>query len=451
MNLANTLPEKMPGVALNAEPPSKKELKGARIKMGVIGVLSSGDESAFGAFHTLIVRGLGGGDMALGIIGSATQSAIQLFAWIGAYILRLVHANRKGMVWALTIGAAVQAAIVILLVLGARTSSILALWLYGYITLITVMTILTGAQQTITASWIGDLVPVARRGWFVSGMAITSNIGLILFQLFFARISTYAEGLQGYAALMGLVCLNTLVAIVLCYRIPDRPSLAVKFMSRKPEEHVNYRYKPMWLMIWFESAWRSGRVAMSVFTTAYLLDHFGMKMSKIILLGMVINVVNIFMLYIVGRISDKVGTRRPLAVISAIAGSSMLLWVASAWWGLWPIFAYMVINGIAGSTHWMLVTNLSLEVYPAKGRPNFLSFSKTVLGVWMLGVGILAGYIMSLIRGWGITLWGADFTHYHIFFLACTILTLGCLVPLWFLGRMKMPDPEPLLFEIPIP
>lgn len=442
MEPSNTLPRKAPGVALGAEPPPKKELNRSRIKMGVIGVLCAGDESAFGAFHTLIVRALGGGDVALGVIGSVTQSVSQLFAWIGAYILRLVRSNRNGLVWALGIGAAVQAAIIVLLVMGARTSSTFTLWLYGYIALITVMTILTGAQQTIIASWIGDLVPVSRRGWYVSGMAITSNIGLILFQLFFARISTYATGLLGYAALMGLVCVNTLVAIFLCYTIPDRPSLAVKFMSRKPEEHVNYRYGPLWLMIWFESAWRTGRVAMSAFTTAYLLDYFGMKMSNIILLGMVINVVNVFMLHVVGRISDKVGTRRPLAIISAIAGSSMLLWVSSAWWGIWPIFAYMVINGIAGSTHWMLVTNLSLEVYPAKGRPNFLSFSKTVLGVWMLGVGILAGYIMSMIRGWGITLWGAEFNHYHIFFLVCTILTLGCLLPLWFLGRMKMPDPE---------
>lgn len=442
MDTTDSPAQNAPGASLNTIPPSKKELNGSRIRMGVIGVLSAGDESAFGAFHTLIVRGLGGGDVALGVIGAVVQSVSQLFAWIGAYILRLCHSNRKGMVWALWLGAIVQAAIVILLVLGARSSADVRFWLYGYISLITTMTILTGAQQTIGASWVGDLVPVNRRGWFVSGMAITSNIGLILFQLFFARIATYATGLLGYAALMGLVCLNTLIAIVLCYWISDRPSLAVKFMSRKPEEHVNYRYAPLWLMIWFECAWRSGRVALSSFVTAYLLDYFGMTMSRIILLTMVINVVNIFMLHIVGRIADKVGTRRPLTVISALAGSSMLLWVSSAWWGIWPIFVYMVLNGIAGSTHWMLVTNLSLEVYPAKGRPNFLSFSKTLLGFWMLGVGILAGYVMSLIRGWQMTLWGAEFNHYHIFFLGCTVLTLGCLVPLWFLGRMKMPDPE---------
>ena len=53
-----------------------------------------------------------------------------------------------------------------------------------------------------------------------------------------------------------------------------------------------------------------------------------------------------------------------------------------------------------------------------------------------------AGYAMSGIRGWSIVLWGSEFNHYHIFFLGCTALTLTCLVPLWLLGRMKLPDPD---------
>jgi MFS family permease len=422
--------------------PSKKVLNGSRIRLGVIGVLCNGDEAAFSPFHTVIIRALGGGDVILGLIGSIMQSVPQLFAWLAAVVLRVFKFNRKAMVWALGAGALIQAAIVVLLVIAGKLSASTSPWLYAYIGLITFMLVLTGAQQTIIASWIGDLVPTKKRGWFVSGMAITSNIGLILFQLFFAHVATYAEGMMGYAALMGLVCLNTLVAIALCYGIPDRPSMAVKFVSKEPSEHVNYRFSPMWLLIWFECAWRVGRVALSAFSTAYLLDHFGMKMSSIILLGMIINVVNIFMLYIVGRISDRTGNRAPLALISFIAGTSMLLWVSTAWWGIWPIFVYMVINGIAGSTHWMLVTNLSLEVYPVKGRPNFLSFSKTFVGLFLMATGTFAGYVMSLIRGWEVTLWGAEFTHYHVFFLGCTLVTLTCLLPLWFLGKMKMPDPD---------
>lgn len=425
-----------------SSPPSRKVLNWARLKLGLIGILCSGDEAAFAPFHTVIVRSLGGADAHLGFIGAAMQSVAQLFSWIGAIVLRLQRFNRQAMVVALVAGAAVQGAIVVLLVMASSHSAWATFCLYGYIALVTGMCIMTGVQQTIIASWIGDLVPTHQRGWFVSGMAIVSNIGLILLQIFFARLASLTDGLAGYAGIMGLICLNTLVAIFFCYSIPNRPSLALKFVAHEAKDHVNYRYGPMWLLIWFECSWRIGRVAMASFTTAYLLDYFGLKLSKIILIGMIINVVNIFMLYVVGRISDRTGTRRPLAVISCICAASMSLWVFSAWWGLWPVIAFQVVNGLAGSTHWMLLTNLSLEVYPARGRPNFLAFSRTLVGLLLMVGATLAGYLLAGMRGWSMTLWGAEINHYHVFFLGCTVFTLGCLVPLWFLGKMKMPDPE---------
>lgn len=134
----------------STEPP-KKVLNSARIRLGVIGVLSNGDEAAFSPFHTVIIRALGGGDVALGIVGSIMQSVAQLFAWVGAVVLRLFKYNRKGMVWALGAGAVVQAAIVVLLVVAGKLSASTSPWLYGYIGLITFMLILTGAQQTIIA------------------------------------------------------------------------------------------------------------------------------------------------------------------------------------------------------------------------------------------------------------------------------------------------------------
>jgi MFS family permease len=423
-------------------PPTTKVLNKARLRFGFVNILSSGDESAFTPFHTVIVRALGGSDVQLGFIGAVMQSVGQMFAWIGAIVLRLAHFNRQALVAVLIVGAITQAAIVVLLVLAAKNSEWASACLYGYLALVSVMCALSGAQMTIITSWVGDLVPVRQRGWFVSGMAIISNIGLILLQMFFAHLAIRTEGILGYSALMGLLCVTTVAAIFLCYSIPNRRSLALKFVSRQPEEHVNYRYRPMWLLIWFECAWRIGRVAMGAFTTAYLLDYFGLKLDRIILIYMLVNVMNIFMLYVVGRVSDRVGNRHPLAIITCICAASMLLWVGSAWWGLWPVIAYQIINGMAGSTHWMLLTNLSLQVYPAKGRANFLSFSRTVVGVMLMAGATFAGYLMSLMRGWSITLWGADFNYYHVFFLGCTIFTFGCLIPLWFLGKMTMPAPE---------
>lgn len=424
----------------NPSVPPKKVLNRARLNFGLVNILSSGDEGAFSPFHTVIVRALGGGDTHLGFIGGAMSSLPGMFAWLGAIILRLFGYNRRALMWTMFAGCAIQCGIVVLLVLAARQFEWAAYLLYGYLGLITLTCILGGAGGTITMSWIGDLVPVTQRGWFVSGMSILSNLGLIAFQFLFAQLSTRAEGFMAYAALLGLCCATTFVAVLLCLTIPDRRTQAVKFVSSDPSERLNYKYRPLWLLVWFESTWRIGRISLGAFTTAYLLDYFGLKLDKIILIYMLVNVVNIFMLYAVGRISDKIGNRYPLAVISCVCAASMLLWVTSAWWGIWAVIAYQVINGMAGSTHWMLLTNLSLQVYPPKGRANFLSFSRGFVGVMGLAGSTAAGYFLASMRGWSFHLWGAEINHYHLFFLGCTALTFTCLVPLWFLGKMEMPD-----------
>jgi hypothetical protein len=152
--------------------PSKKVLNRARINLGFVNILSSGDEGAFAPFHTVIVRALGGGDAHLGFIGGVMSSLSGMFAWLGAIILRMVGYNRRALMGTMFVGNVLQCGIVVLLVLAAKQFEWATYLLYGYLGVITLTCILAGAGSTITMSWIGDLVPVRQRGWFVSGMSI---------------------------------------------------------------------------------------------------------------------------------------------------------------------------------------------------------------------------------------------------------------------------------------
>jgi MFS family permease len=418
--------------------PKTPEQKKNRVKFGIASLLYNGDEQAFSPLHTAVIRSLGGSDVHLGFMGAMIQSMGQLFSWIGTLILKATKMHRKALIWALFIASILQGFIIATLLVGHTNPGLSNFLLFAYITLVAGMGMLTGSQQNIAVSWIGDLVPTRQRGWFVSGMAIISNIGLVLLQLLFARLAKDA-GLPGYALIMGIVMMNTLVACFLVATITDMPANAVNFISKRKGARINYAFKPLWGLIWFECAWRSGRVALVAFSTAYLLDHFGMRMDRIIMIHMIVNLVNIVMLFLMGHLSDRIGIFRPLAVITTVCAASMLLWVSSAWWGILPIIAYQVINGAAGSTHWMLVNNLSLELYPSKGRPNYLSFNRIVTGLFIIFISTFAGWVLSQLRGWEIELWGSAFTHYHIFFLGCTIATLTSLLPL-FLLRLAKPS-----------
>ncbi len=126
-----------------------------------------------------------------------------------------------------------------------------------------------------------------------------------------------------------------------------------------------------------------------------------MRMDRIILIHMIVNLVNVLMLFLMGRLSDRIGIFRPLAVITTVCAASMLLWVSSARWGIFPIILYQVINGAAGSTHRMLMNNLCLELYPSKGRSNFLSFSRILTGAYAIFNSIFAGWVLFAAAGLG--------------------------------------------------
>ncbi|MEI3003185.1 MAG: MFS transporter [Victivallales bacterium] len=80
---------------------------------------------------------------------------------------------------------------------------------------------------------------------------------------------------------------------------------------------------------WFYLTWAGGRTALMTFSTAYMLD-LGFSMTKITLIIGLQVAINLGMLLIMGRITDRFGARLPLILISGGIAVSMLLWVASA-------------------------------------------------------------------------------------------------------------------------
>ncbi len=407
-----------------------------RIKFGAATILYSKGAMAFSPLHTVIIRALGGNDVHLGIMGGMLLSLGNVLSWVGTLILKKSKTHRKGMVVALILSTIIQALVVATLLYGAQDTYYSGIVLIVYLVLVGLMAVSLGAEENIQTSWIGDLVAHPRRGWFVSGVAILSNIGLVILQLVFAQL-TSGPGLFGFALSAVFLVVNTLLAILVVWTITDRPSQAINFIVEDESKPMNYHYRPMWGLIGFETLWRGGRISLMTFSTAYLIDQMGYHMGKIILIHMIVNVINIMTLFFVGPLSDRIGIIKPLAVISSACGLSMFLWITSAWWGIIPIIVYQLINGAAGTTHFMLLNNLSLQLYPSVGRPNYLSFARTVVGIITIVASVGAGYLLSLLRGWEFPLWGAAVNHYHVFFLGCTLFTLCSLVPLYYLYRAE--------------
>lgn len=423
----------------------KKVLNPSRFKFGVGSVMYQSEETAFGPIHTAVVRALGGTDVHLGLITAVTGSAGALVHWVGALLLRRFGSNKVAMNAALSLGLLFGLLLSLLLFAAMAFPAARPVCLIAYFFVLFGLSGASGVQNNVETSWIGSLVPEHFRGWFTSVKWVISALGTLTLVLLFGQVATRARAaspefeLLSYAGLFLLIALSHGVAIVLMSSVTDRKPVSARFFGKKDDpDRLNYRSFPLWGYILFFVFWAGGRIGLITFATAYMLDHLQYTMDKIVLVFGITNLINIVMLLLMGKVSDRIGTRKPLMIVSAGVGLFMMLWVFSAWWGIWPIIAYQFINGCAGTTHSMLSTNYGLEIFPEKGRAGYFAFTRLFIGISVMFSATFAGFIMNAIRGWNVVLWGHEVNHYHIFFAGCSLVTAGCIIPLLIAGNKKV-------------
>lgn len=417
----------------------KKVLNPSRFKFGVGSVMYQSEETAFGPIHTAVVRALGGTDVHLGLITAVTGSAGALVHWVGALLLRRFGSNKKAMAAALSLGLFFGLLLALLLYVAMAFPSIRPACLVAYFFVLFGLSGASGVQNNVETSWIGSLVPEHSRGWFTSVKWVISALGTLILVLLFGQVATRSPYLSSYAGLFVLIALSHGVAIVLMSTVTDRKPASARFFGKKDDpDRLNYRSYPLWGYILFYVFWAGGRIGLITFATAYMLDYLHYTMDRIVGVFAITSLINVVMLLFMGKVSDRIGTRKPLMIVSGGVGLFMMLWVTSAWWGIWPIVAYQFINGCAGTTHSMLSTNYGLEIFPEKGRAGYFAFVRLFIGISVMFSATLAGFVMSAIRGWNVMLWGHEFNHYHIFFIGCSLVTAGSIIPLLIAGNKKV-------------
>jgi len=426
--------------AVQDRPIDEAIMRKDRIKFGIGNVLFQSEETGVGGIGipAMIIRMLGGSDQHIGLYG-ATQGVTSFSQIFGAVILKRTRSDKKGMVVAMFIGFVV--AVLVAASIAAFYFNVFSkVSLYLYLVFAVCFFAVGGFQSNIENSWIGDLVPAKRLGWFTSYKWIVGTAGVVLFNLLIGRLVDANPSPAGYAAVYLMFGVSFCVAAWVYSSVTDRTPQTINFIKTGPMHHerLQYRSFPLWCYIVFYWCWSGGRAVLYTFCYIYLIDQFHFSMTKIAWLVNAQCAMSCVIIYILGRISDTTGHRVPLMIISGIVACCMSLWVFSAWFGIVPVIVYMFINGAAGNTHWMLASNLALEIFPEKGRAAYLGFSRFIIGCCTMTTPILAGQFMQHLSGFHMQLWGADINRYHILFSICMLISMCCIVPLFVLGNRKV-------------
>ena len=418
----------------------KSRLNASRYRLGLANIFFTGEENCLGNISIFILKALNGNDAHFGLIGSF-GSLVLLLQWLAVPVLNFFRSNRKAMTFALGIGVA-GGLFLALSGLGTDAPARFHPWLRTFfIASSLLMGLGTSMQGTIETSWIGDLVPKAMRGWFYSVKSVVSIIGMIVLSLLFGFLVDYRSRLSVSSFwLYVVVALSHLLAIMLILRIPDaQPKPARVFAWRKADDgvRVNLRSPVFWGLCAFYAFWTTGRTIFGVFYSVFLLQEFNFGLLGLNSLNTVTWLLSAGTLLLAGRLADRRGNRLPLMFVSTIVGCAMLVMLSTPWIGLKAVFVLTVLNGLAGPTHSLLITNYMLEILPPEGRATYIAISRMVVGAFaMLGAlaAGAAGRVME-VHGWSLRLGDVLYSRYHLIFVAGALIAASSSFWLLLIGN----------------
>ena len=414
----------------------KKRLNASRYRLGLANLFFTGEENCLGNISIFILKALNGNDAHFGLMG-AFGPLVLLLQWLAVPVLNFFRSNRRAMTFALGVGVG-GGILLSLSGLGTDAPERFHPWLRAlFIGCSLVMGLATGMQGTIETSWIGDLVPKPMRGWFYSVKSVVSIAGMVALSMLFGFLVDYRGSLSATSFwLYIVVALSHLLAITLIRQIPDvqpQPARVFAWRTTGNDARVNFRSPVFWGLCAFNAFWTTGRTVFGVFYSVFLLQEFNFGLLGLNSLNMVTWLLSAGTLMLAGRIADKKGNRRPLMFVSTTVGCAMLVMLLTPWIGLKAVFVLTILNGLAGPTHTLLITNYMLEILPPEGRATYIAVSRMVVGTFaMLGV-LVAGAIGRVleVHGWSLRLGAGAYTRYHLVFVVGALVAASS--SLWLL------------------
>lgn len=413
-------------------------LKKSRIKVSAAACISMLPSSLGLNLTTVIIRLFGGNDFHLGLAGALANMG-QVLQFLGSLVLRFTRSNRFGYLAGALPGIAVG--LFSALCIFNASSAYSGIAFSGYFLAMGLGAVTGAVTGNIYISWIGDLVPKNRLGWFFSMKWILVNLTAIAGSLSVGRIADAFPTADGYAAISLAITLAGVIGLLIFVTVPDRRPADASFFAKKDGaggERLHYRSAALWCYVAFYVLWAAGRAILMTFTPIFLMEKFNFTLTKLAWLGALQLFISSIVIYILGKVADKRGNRILLMLTSGFVAACMFLNVAAAWWGLTPIIVYTILNGMAGQTHSMLAINFGIEIFPDKGRSAYLAFSRFFIGIACITTPFFAGWIMSLFQDIHLNVGRVVLDRYYLAFTLSGLITLLCVVPIAVMGRRKV-------------
>ena len=279
-----------------------------------------------------------------------------------------------------------------------------------------------GISSCAWLPWITALVPVARRGAYLTREAAFVNIGsTIVFCLAAFTLGPAPQGFR-FAIIFAFSALMGMASLVFLRRIPD---VAIAPEVRNSKEAIPWReiagYPPFRKLLWLNVAWSTAYGGLSTFVVAYLKSEGGMSEQLILLVTAVYYLGGLGSLVFLGPRLDHWGSKPIMLVALAvwvviIGGWVLIAGRVAPLYVVWVV-GLQIIMGFAFSLVNMSNTRLAMTTVPVMGRNHFFAMF-SVVGNLVQGVApVLWGMMIDALTPVQVRWLGFDWNRFSLFFL----------------------------------
>ncbi|MGQ9707379.1 MAG: MFS transporter [bacterium] len=409
-------------------------------------------EGVFATLYTTLAGGmflaglalfLGANSFQIALL-SAIPALVSGFGFLAGYLVRRVGARKPLVLWTAGLGRTVFIILVPFLIFGMK------LKLEVFLLIVMFCSVLMTIAGTTWTSWISDLVPEERRGWFFGMRNAILNVTGVLIAYGAGRGMDWLKGQNreglGYALAFTLAVFFGLVSVHLLTRQPEpelapRPEPRLKELLIGPLQEPQFRRLCVFLAVWF----LSGTLA-APFYLVHLIKNLHFSFAAVAIYSMIGGVIGVLFQLFWGRLIDRFGSR-PVTVFNfALVGLMPFLWLFATPGFRLPIYIDGILNGVIWTGASLGLWNLLLDLAdnPAR-KESYFAIYTVITGMGAFIASLVAGMVAQLFSRFHITVLGADFYNYDIMFLLAGI---GRFAALPLLLRVHERGSKPVRYTI---
>ena len=251
--------------------------------------------------------------------------------------------------------------------------------------------------SAMTFTLVGEFLVVSKRpkaiGWILAGNSLAGIISSLMISLFFSGTGGWRSYLLWFALPISTVSLAAVYFFV--PSVPQKPKIIGKEAYLGSFKQVFLKKSAASCLI--GAMFRQAGLAWGVvYFATFLRTQFGLSISSVALLGLVMGALFVLADIVGGNLAHRIGRKRQL-VATLVISSPMLMLVAFIP-NLWVVLILSWAGGFIYGMNFPASISLLLEQAP-ESRGTMMSMS-TVFVTSGLGLGAALGGVALIVSGW---------------------------------------------------